>query len=38
VFDSLDKVVFSTTLKNVGGNDTRIVRENLADEVLALKL
>jgi dihydrofolate reductase len=26
VFDSLDKVVFSTTLKNVEGNNTRIVR------------
>jgi dihydrofolate reductase len=37
VFDSLDKVVFSTTLKSVGGNTTRIVRENLAEEVLALK-
>ena len=30
VFDSLDKVVFSTTLKNVEGNNTRIVRGNLA--------
>ncbi len=37
VFDSLDKVVFSTTLKHVGGNNTRIVRSNLAEEVLALK-
>ena len=30
VFDSLDKVVFTTTLKHVGGNNTRIVRANLA--------
>jgi dihydrofolate reductase len=37
VFDSLDKVVFSTTLKHVGGNNTRLVRANLAEEVLALK-
>ena len=37
VFDSLDKVVFSTTLKSVGGSNTRIARENLAEEVLALK-
>lgn len=37
VFDSLDKVVFSTTLKHVEGNNTRIVRGNVAEEVLALK-
>ena len=37
VFDSLDKVVFSTTLKHVGGNNTRIVHANVAEEVLALK-
>ena len=37
VFDSLDKVVFSTTLKDVGGNNTRIVRANVSEEVLALK-
>jgi dihydrofolate reductase len=37
VFDSLDKVVFSTTLKQVGGTNTRIVRSNIAEEVLALK-
>jgi dihydrofolate reductase len=37
VFDSLDKVVFSTTLKRVEGNNTRIVRANVAEEVLALK-
>ncbi len=37
VFDSLDKVVFSTTLKNVEGNSTRILRANVAEEVLTLK-
>jgi len=37
VFDSLDKVVFSTTLQDVDGNNTRIVRANIAEEVLALK-
>jgi len=37
VFDSLDKVVFSTTLQQVEGKNTRIVRANLAEEVLALK-
>jgi len=37
VFDSLDKVVFSTTLKEVEGDNTRIVRANVAEEVLALK-
>ena len=37
VFDSLDKVVFSTTLKQVGGSNTRIVRSNVAEEVLALR-
>jgi dihydrofolate reductase len=37
VFDSLDKVVFSTTLKQVEGNNTRIVRANVAEEVLTLK-
>jgi len=37
VFDSLDKVLFSTTLKHVEGNNTRIVRANVAEEVLALK-
>jgi dihydrofolate reductase len=36
-FDSLDKVVFSTTLKHVEGNNTRIVRSNVAEEVLTLK-
>jgi dihydrofolate reductase len=37
VFDALDKVVFSTTLKHVEGNNTRLVRANVAEEVLALK-
>ncbi len=37
VFDALDKVVFSTTLPRVDGNHTRIVRTNLAEEVVALK-
>jgi len=37
VFDSLDKVVFSTTLKDVEGNNTRIVRANVEEEVLSLK-
>jgi dihydrofolate reductase len=37
VFDSLDMIVFSTTLKEVGGNKTRIVRANVAQEVEALK-
>lgn len=37
VFDSLDKVVFSTTLNHVEGTNTRIVRANMAKEVLALK-
>jgi dihydrofolate reductase len=36
-FDSLDKVVFSTTLKNVEGNNTRIVRGNVEEEVSTLK-
>lgn len=37
VFDSLDKVVFSTTMKHVEGNNTRIVRANVAEEVVVLK-
>jgi dihydrofolate reductase len=37
VFDSLDKVVFSTTLKRVDGNNTRILRSNVAEEVFALR-
>ncbi|MGB8644734.1 MAG: dihydrofolate reductase family protein [Anaerolineae bacterium] len=37
VFDSLDMVVFSTTLQHVDGNNRRIVRANVAEEVVALK-
>jgi dihydrofolate reductase len=37
VFDSLDKVVFSTTLQHVDGNNTRLVRGKVAEEVIALK-
>ena len=37
VFDSLDIVVFSRTLRQVEGNKTRIARANPAEEVLALK-
>lgn len=37
VFDSLDMVVFSTTLQHVDGNNKRLVRANLAEEVVALK-
>jgi dihydrofolate reductase len=37
VFDSLDKVVFSTTLEHVEGDNTRIVRSDIAHEVLSLK-
>jgi dihydrofolate reductase len=37
VFDRLDKVVFSTTLKHVEGTSARIVRGNVAEEVLALR-
>jgi dihydrofolate reductase len=37
VFDSLDLLVFSTTLKPIDGDKTRIVGGNVAEEVLALK-
>ena len=37
VFDSLDMVVFSTTLKHVEGANKRLVRADIAEEVLALK-
>jgi dihydrofolate reductase len=37
VFDALDKVVFSTTLRDVQGNNTRIARATPGEEVLALK-
>ncbi len=31
LFDSLDKVVFSTALKQAGSSNTRIVRANIAE-------
>ena len=37
VFDALEKVVFSTTLKSVEGDNTKIVRTNIVEEVLKLK-
>ncbi len=37
VFDSLDLVVFSRTLNDVEGNKARLLRANVAEEVLALK-
>jgi dihydrofolate reductase len=37
VYDALEKVVFSTTLTRVEDKNTRIVRGNVAEEVLALK-
>jgi dihydrofolate reductase len=37
VFDAINRVVFSTTLTHVEGNNARIVRANLAQEVLTLK-
>ena len=37
VYDSLEKVVFSTTLTHVEDKNTRLVRTNVAEEVLALK-
>lgn len=37
VFDSLEKVLFSTTLKHVGDNKTRVLPGNIAEEVLRLK-
>lgn len=36
-FDSLDIVVFSTTLKHVEGANKRLVRADITEEVLALK-
>ena len=36
IFDGIDKIVFSTSLNSVDGN-TRIIRENLGEEVLKLK-
>lgn len=37
VFDSLDMVVFSTTLKHVEGNNRRLAHTSVEEEVLALK-
>lgn len=37
VFNSLEKVVFSRTLKHVEGSKSRIAHTNLAEEVYALK-
>ncbi len=37
VFDSLEVVVFSTTMKRAERSNTKIVRGNIAEEVLALK-
>jgi dihydrofolate reductase len=37
MFDSLEKIVFSTTLKHIDENNTRIVSKNIEEEVLALK-
>ncbi len=37
VFDALDKVVFSTTMKQVEGSRTRLAHGHLVEEVLALK-
>ncbi len=37
VFDALEKVVFSRTLKQAPGSNARIARANVAEEVLALK-
>jgi dihydrofolate reductase len=36
-FDSTNKIVFSRTLDGVEGRNTRIVRTDLADEILKLK-
>ncbi|HTX18399.1 MAG TPA: dihydrofolate reductase family protein [Bacteroidota bacterium] len=37
VFDSLDMLVFSKTLKHVEGSNRRLARGNLAEEVMALR-
>ncbi|EMM87004.1 riboflavin biosynthesis protein RibD C-terminal domain protein [Leptospira santarosai str. 2000027870] len=37
VFESLEKIVFSTTLKHVEESNSRLARKNIADEVIALK-
>jgi dihydrofolate reductase len=36
-FDAINKIVFSKSLGGVEGNNTRIVRTNLRDEILKLK-
>ena len=36
-FDAINKIVFSRSLENVEGGNTRIVREHLRDEILKLK-
>ena len=36
-FDSIDKIVFSQSLDRAEGENTRIVRSNLQDEILKLK-
>ena len=36
-FDSLNKIVFSRSLDNAEGRNTKIVRSNLRDEILKLK-
>ncbi|EMO66645.1 riboflavin biosynthesis protein RibD C-terminal domain protein [Leptospira kirschneri str. 200803703] len=37
VLDSLEKIIFSTTLKHVEGTNSRLARADLAEEVLTLK-
>lgn len=37
VFDSLEKVLFSTTLQHVEDTNTRLAHESLSNEVIALK-
>ena len=36
-FDSINKIVFSRSLESAADGNTRIVRENLRDEILKLK-
>ncbi len=36
-FEALDKIVFTSTLEHVDGNNARVARATLAEEVLALK-
>ena len=36
-FDSIPKIVFSTTLKSVGWNNTTLLRSNLQEEIVKLK-